>query len=474
MAYWLLPVFIIVYAVLGNPNSPEFVWWAFIAAVSCGFPLISAGYNPLSFVSIWAFLHAIYYPVAVLLNLMASHPGVYERYLWENTHLAMAAVSVGMTGFALGSSLVHAKDFVPKASNKNGCFESKILEVSPNKLAFLVFLIIPLAIFQWSTGTYYQYFASGPEGFSFKSAMTFGYIGYIEYVICAAVFLQFRRYFISRSRRDLIYSAIFFLLPILVYLLSGSRDRTFRVSIYAFILSIAGFQKRFPKKIIYIGISVLSVLFIMIAINTYRGTIYYKFGSPELSIKERISLLVEAIDNTKLELQENFDHSLRRWGRRFADYVVVGRIVSIFPSMFKYRYLEGMKYWPIYLLPNPIRPEVADFNPQDSAVLSESVMGSSRIGSSPSMIIGDLYSRFSWPGIFFGMALIGFLFRCLDKHLVSFGRDQTLFYGLLLIPILKAPQGSFFELFTIFSRNLVISLVLFLMLRWFLSKKIKF
>jgi hypothetical protein len=469
--YWALPACILLYSCFGNPNTPGFAWWALVASIACGLPLLTTGYAPLSFVTAWALLHFIYYPLAVLLNLMASDPGVYEGYLWDTTPLAMAALSAGMVGFAVGSWLAEVKMFGRSRSININEVERKVLAVSPKKLIILVCLTIPLALFQLWTNTYYQSLAAGAAGWSYDNAISYGYIGYLEYIVCAAVFLQLRRYLISKKRKGLVYTAIAVLLPIAIYLPSGSRDRAFRTTIYPLLLALIGFQKRFLRtRLLYVGCSIAAIAFLMLAVEAYRGTIAYDMGRPELSFTERVQILGDSLVQSMTMIRENVEDALRLWSRRLADYVVPGRIVSVFPTMYRYRYFEDIQYWPVYLLPNPIRPATPGFNPQDSAALSESVGVYVGGGSSPCMIIGDLYSRFSWPGIIVGMALLGYILRVLDQHFGRFNVQQSLLYGMLLIPILKAPQESLFGIFIILTRGLLISVGILQLLKLYLVK----
>jgi hypothetical protein len=335
-----------------------------------------------------------------------------------------------------------------------------------------VALVIPLAVVQLVTNTYFQILAAGTLGWSEDNAISLGYVGYLEYLSCAGIFLQIRRYLITRSRRDLIFTIIAVLLPILVYFPSGSRDRTLRVSIYPLIICLLGFQTRFSKKF-FLGLAgvIMAIMVFMAGIEAYRGTIAYNLGKADLSFTDRSEILVKAFKGTFNKLEENSDSALRLWARRFADYVMVGAIVSVFPANFKFRSFAHLEYWPVYLLPNPIRPATPDFDPRESAALSEKVKVGRYSGSSPAMVIGDLYSRFSWLGIFLGMMFIGLLLRWLDKLLSRFGLLETLIYGIFLIPLAKMPHDTLLALFLFLTRNMLIALVLAHIGRRFLVKK---
>jgi len=460
-----------VYALLGKPNTPGFIWWALLAALACGLPLAATRYDALSFISIWALIHALYFPFAVWLNLIASQPGVYEVYLWDATPAAMLVMTLGMAGLALGSKItdsiwpLNIKGMTQSAI----VAEKEIMAVSPKILLCLVSMVIPLALFDLATNNYYHALALGASEWSEESALAFGFMGYFEYVICAAILVQLRRYYISRSRRDLAFALIIALLPVLVYLPGGSRDKILRTSMYPLLVAMMGFPKHYQKKILLFGAGLfLGISFLLLAIETYRGTIYYEMRDSDLTLSERTEIIARSMTNTIIFLEEKTDVALQLYGRRFADYVMVGRITDAFPSELKYRGLKDLEYWPIFILPNPLRPSTT-FDARDSAALSESVKRGFHSGSSPAMVLGDLYSRFSWLGVFLGMTLVGFILRWLDKRLSRFGLFETLLYGVLLVPIVKMPHDSMLAFFLFLTRNMLIALLIVAILKKVLS-----
>lgn len=472
--YWLFPTAIMAYALVGEPNTPGFVWYALLAALACGIPLAATNYDPLSFVSIWALIHVLYFPCAVWLNLLTSRPGVWEIYLWEATPAAMLVMSLSMAGLAMGSKITDRlwpSNHKTLGSNQPKAVraEREILAVSPLRILFLVSLVIPLALFQLATGTYYQILAAGALGWSEENALSFGYLGYLGYVASAGVFLQLRRYYISRSRSDLLFAIIAVLLPVLVFLPCGSRDKMLRLSMYPLLVAMMAFQRRFSKKLVLSLAGVLlGILFSLLAVESYRGTIEYQLGKPELTMTERLEIMLNGARKSITLIRDNFDFTIQLYGRRFADYLIVGRITDVFPATYKYRGLEDLEYWPVYILPNPLRPS-ASFDARDSASLSEQVKTGRYRGSSPAMIIGDLYSRFSWPGVLIGMVLIGCILRGLDKRLAHFGLGETLIFGFILVPLAKMPHDSVLTFFLFLTRTMLITFIMVAIMKIFLK-----
>lgn len=465
--YWLFPTLIFVYALFGNPNTPDFEWWALLAAISCGLPLIAARYNPLSLICIWALIHVVYYPLALFLNLIPDSPGVYEYDLWAQSPSAMAVASVGMIGLTLGCVLIDSLRSGRWNRPRIEC-DNEITAVSSFRIMVLVLLIVPLVIFKILTGTYWQYLAAGVEGFSYENAITYGYVGYLEYIACAGIFIQIRRFLITRSKTDFILAFSAVLLPIILFLPSGSRDVMLRVSIYPLICSVLGLgQISLSKRMIAIIGMIVSLLVIMWTVEAYRGSIYHNKREPA-GLDDRLQMISTSMTEILTKLSNTKDVLLQMIARRLADYVVVGKIVDEF-SEHNLRGLENVHLWPVFVLPNFFRPEVPDFDAQDSPELSKRVgVRPSDVGSSPCMILGDLYSRFSWPGVLIGMAILGLVWRRLDIALEGFGLSESLFFGLIIIPVTKLTHDSIFSHFLFFSRAMIIIGAIFFVLRRFL------
>lgn len=473
--YWVVPAIIFVYAIFGNPNTPKFVWWALLSSVACALPLMATQYSPLSVVSIIAVLHVLFFPIAVVINLMASSSGVFEDELWRQTPAAMIACSVGMVGLAMGAFI--ASPPVSRRLRNIRSFslgEQEITAISSYKIFTLCMLIIPFVIFKLAIGTYYTGIAAGDVGFSDSNAMKYAWVYYIEYIVYASMFLQIRRYLINRSRQDLFLAIVSTLVPILVMLPSGSRASTFGGAIPALLLAIIGFQMRITwRQILFFSSVVILVFALMSIIELYKFAAS-AYGNPDM--KERITLMTTAYGERPDTNEDILDFNLKLLGRRLADYVAVGRIIDMFPNTFQYRYFEDIGYWSAYLLPSPIRPETSNFDPRDSAMLSFKVgfkggtLGGSSEGSTPAMILGDLYSRFSWSGVLAGMGLIGFLLRILDRWLAKFGVFETLLFGLLVYPLARMPQDSLFGYFLFLTRSLIVVLCIAVILKIWLTR----
>jgi hypothetical protein len=85
-------------------------------------------------------------------------------------------------------------------------------------------------------------------------------------------------------------------------------------------------------------------------------------------------------------------------------------------------------------------------------------------GSSPMMLIGELYDRFDWTGIFLGMLVIGFLLARLDRVLSHGDIRSTILWVLFLQGIVNIHTYSLLKIFTLATRQAAIFIVLAILL----------
>lgn len=466
--YWVFPLLLAIYALVGEPNTPGFMGAVLAASLGIGVALVAVRHDPLSLVAIVSLVHALFYPMPVFLNLLLDQNVLYDQSLWPPTPLAMWACAVGMVGFALGAL---GKDvfFRPMPSGRISA-DDEALDVPVWKNVFLCSLIVPLAIFRIQKEFYYHILAAGDKGVSMENAMIYGWTGYVEYVIYAAIFLQWRRFFITQSRRDLWAALFCALLPVVVMLPSGSRDAALVGPVVSVTVSALGYGRitKFRTVAVLIGTSLLA-LYLMAAMAAYRGRIAYDVR--DASVTQRLKFMKEEIGSSSSEKRSSKEF-LSLWAERFADYIAVGRIVDEFPGRYPFRGFKDAHYWFIYLLPRPFRPITPDFDPRDGAILCKNI-GFDNIGgggSQPAMILGDLFSRFGWAGIFLGMALGGFLLRAVDHWIITGGLFKTVLLALLLPTVRHLPFDTVFMWLLFFTRALAVNLCLAWGMTWFLKK----
>ena len=77
------------------------------------------------------------------------------------------------------------------------------------------------------------------------------------------------------------------------------------------------------------------------------------------------------------------------------------------------------------------------------------------------MIIGDLFSRWGWPGVLLGMAVIGFILRLVDvRILIRWDTFTVLFYLLFGRFVTTIVTTSVVNIFVMFTRDLLLMAII--------------
>ena len=465
--YWIFPVAILLYGLWGGGNTKGYVWWALTASIACGVPLIASAKRPGTLAVIVTLSHVVYFPLAVILNLLPSTPGVYEQPIWENTPEAMVLCAIGMIGFGAGIWGAKSVRFSPIRERDPASLQS----VKSPLLLALTAAILPYAVILFVNNSYFHTSASTNYGWSPEDTDHIAWTGYLEYVCYAGVFLLLLKWHESRKGRDLAFACAGVLLPLIVLLPSGSRDMALRgvVSTLA-VFTLAHIRVPWRRALLIVTAAGLCLWYLIIGTELYRNRIRYG-GERADSFSDRAALVGSALiaATPGLGSERTYDEQLQMLGRRFADYVVPAMMVDYFPAVENYRGFEGVSTWIPYLLPHQLRPAAFQADPRDGALLSTrvgfkggtlAIYNPTSDGSSPSMIIGDWYSRFGWLGVLLGMALCGWFLGVLDSWLLAGGVYRSICIGILVLPAIKLSHQSVFIWFIFFTRALLITLVL--------------
>lgn len=457
--YWLFPIAILLCALFGNPSNLSFILPIFVAAVASGIALWSVDYNLLSFVSLIAIMHAIFYPLGALLDLMLPIP-VIEPFLWNPTPYAMWASSLGMIGLAIGAKIISRK-FSRKGENKEVQSKSPIEKIPSWINIGLSSLVIPIVIFMISKQFYFHSGITGIGAFSFENAGKYAYMDYIVLLSYAGLFFQIRRYIKTKKRIDAILAIIAFLIPLIAFIPSGSRDRIFRVVLVALPV-FWHFEHRKKVKILMVLVFILMFIFLIVSVRFYRSEVFLS-GAETLS--EKAQTLVNQLSFSIIKDSGVMLESYRELALRFSDYVATGWFIANVPENAPFRYLDNLQNWPALLLPSFIRPELPFDVIQESGYLTLKASGYGWVnygeGSVPTMTLGDLYLRFGWLGIFFGMILIGVIARKYDSYFSKDTIHRTILFVLIWpVAATRLVDGSLTEVFIYFTRTFFISWVL--------------
>jgi hypothetical protein len=449
----IIPVLLLFSALFMDEGNAKILWSALAAAIACLVALAAVGYKLASFVSITAIYHLIIYPLAAWGNLLLAEPAV-RGDLWVDTYLAMQGCAVGILGMALGVLLANYSMGPQKVSAYGRGFKA------PTATGFnilLTLLIIPVALLLAKLGMYYHQAIVGniTEG----AGEWLNLIAIMQYIAYSGVFLQVYRYTRTHSRKDAYVAGGLCVMCILVFLPSGARYSSFAF-LPLLLLAFSVWEADYRKRIAFMASSILVILVFTVGIGTYRSM----KGIEQEELEDKYKLVFSSTLNPRAGGTDPLALIIGR----FSDYVAAGRIIAFTPEAIDFRGAESLEdLWQIYvpgflnILPNRI-------NLADAAEISDRywiTMHYKGGGSSPCMIIGDLFSRWGWPGIFLGMLAIGFALRQFDLRIFFQWNAFTIIYFVLMARlILSISGGSLVQLcVTLFRDSLVLALIAYVL-----------
>jgi hypothetical protein len=456
--YWLLVLAFVCYCVLGTPNTPEFLLPIGGALVAGGFAMAAAGYRWDSFVVIFVIAHVVAFPIGawIILSLATTSPWI-EPDIWATTPLGMWAMVVGMIGLALGTIIGRLRVVgSPKNEHPNS---AQLLTPRTFNLA-LTSLVVPVVMIYLSLGIYYHKDAVGIDQYDFGNASEFGFIGYLMMLSYVGTVLQLRRFMLTRLSADRWAAIAAIVIPFVAMLPSGSRATTFLGPTIAGIAFLAWESKARVRWVVLLG-GAVAFLFLVPIMETYRLAAQNEGG---LSFVGRVELAVEFARWNRDGAEDPVPDLARGMlGRRLSDHHSVGYIIDVVPSAFPFRGSAGMTQFPLYLVPTLLRPQTTLNYNYDADIMQDYGFRTDIGGSSPMMLIGELYDRFAWAGILIGMVVIGFALARLDRFIALGTVRSTILWVFFLQGIINIHTYSLLKIFTLATRQTAIFVVLALL-----------
>jgi hypothetical protein len=446
---WILPVLILFSQPFIKAGDYSILVPALAATIACTLAVASVGYSPTSFVSIVALTHLLFYPLAAWGNLMLPTP--FLRWdLWLTAKSAMWGCTVGILALGLGAFIGGRLARPPRASLPTS--RTLVLPTFRFNL-MLVLLIVPVVFIRLALGVYYH---SSITTYDFTNSMYLNLLEILLFVSHAGIFLQTFRYCRTRSRRDGYWAIAFLVMQMVIFMPSGSRGSAFGFTPLLF-LAYLSWESSTSKKLMAVLGTLVLVPALIYGIGHYRNV----RNVDSLSFNEKLDASVHA----PLAFYGGGGAETKALGlviARFSDYCATGRVIDYTPDWVPYRGDDQLdKLWQIFV-PGFLGIIPDRINLDDGAELCN-LYGITvyKGSSSPIMIIGDLFSRWGWPGVFLGMVIIGFILRQIDlRILFRWDTFTILFYVLFGRQIVTIVSTSLVNIFVLFARDLVIMALL--------------
>lgn len=332
--------------------------------------------------------YLFFYPVVAHMTVFYEAYAGKEEWLYFNPS-SIYACMVFIIPYAFSYKLFEAKN-----KNKERVLDSVNLSIFVVLLLFLLWFVA--LVLKYKLGLYYH--ISINKNYQMNLSAYQNIIDKLHVFGLAAIPLVFVKYYKTKKKNDLIMFVILLLTSILLYVPSGSRTMAIAHLPPIFIIIISFYEKQIFK----IGIFSAVIIFVLIA----------ALGTNRVAEKER---------NVKVK------DSLGVLVHRLGDFRNTGKVIHKIPNQYAFRGNEGIdKLWQIfipYILRQNIR-NIVDFN-EGTKLTQDLKISPGPWTSEPITLIGDLYSRFSWKGIFIGGLIIGLLTSIFDSLIFKLPKEMA-------------------------------------------------
>jgi hypothetical protein len=441
------------YTVFSNTSYPGIAWAATAAAFASMLTIAAVGYRPTSLVAIFGLMTMLSYPGAAFMNLLLEEPAV-RWDLWQEADLAMWGSVVGSLAMAAGAWLTKLK-----LVNSRPSIPTKVIDVSTSRgfnvtLASVLIVVVAAKV---GLGVYYH---SSVSEYDFESKGYLNLLNYLALISYCGIFLQLRRYLTTKSRVDAILALVLALAPVIAFLPSGSRQSALG-HVPLLLLAYMAWGRQAREKLVVLTAGTAVLLFLLVVIGIYRDIA----GASTSNLTGQTEIIAEVAQHAGADDAEAGAALIIG---RVSDFVATGRIISATPDLFPFRLFDGMEDWWQIAIPGFLRPRNGELNFVEGAVTTYMYgVSPGAWSSTPVMAVGDLFSRFGWIGVLFGMGLLGFALRKIDSRFITGkGIYGVLFFALFAGLTWQLYTASLLIVFVALTRDLLIVYLLSRGLGW--------
>lgn len=466
--YWAYVFISILCLLLGFEKAGSHLIYFIMAFLSVGLVFWSTNYKWSAFASIVAATHLLAYVVGlqVALALKSKANGI-EANLWQYVNLSLLAITVAMVGLAAGVSICNYL-----LSHLNTCKQrAQVRQFTPIWLNSLLAGCVIIGTFlNYKIGAYFHSGVCGsvPE---IQNSYKYGIIGYLQYFSYAGVVLQLHRYLITNKNIDLYIGAALTCLIYIAMVPSGSRSNSIVALAIVFIYYIAN-EPSSKRKNFFSGLIICLVLATIILGKYYRNNcdLTEKFinNSAQTKIIETRTKALNQVDTEDAKLNnlssneaDTFEILLSIIARRLSDGIGVGYLIGNIPNNFPFTGMKNLDEFPNFLIPTLLRANqnTSSFNYATENMLYRYKFREDIGGSSPIMLAGELYERFSWCGIFLGFVIFGIILNLFDSLIAKKTIFSQVLWALMAYGVIFSYTYSLLPLFILFTKQLFFFLV---------------
>lgn len=450
---WFVPVLMMLYAAFSDTPYPAIAWAVAVAAIAVMITIASVRYEPSSLVSVFSLMTLLSYSGAAFANLLLEEPAVRED-LWEEAHLAMWGCTVGALGMAVGA-------WLGGSGRVNGPLLPEPTHATSWQLNVAIASILMFVVAaKVQLGVYYH---SSVQDYGFESKGYLNVLNHLTVISYCGILLQLRRYIVTKSIVDGGLAAVLAVAPVIAFLPSGNRESAIG-HLPLVLLAYMVWEQRVKLKVGVFISGFLFLIFVVALVGIYRDIA----GAGVSDLRRQTEIIAEIAQSPAVDDARPGALVVGR----LSDFVATGRIINTTPNVHPFRVFDGMSDWWQIAIPGFLRPDSDPLNFNEGAVLTYELGVSPGYWlSTPVMTVGDLYSRFGWVGVVFGMGLLGFILRKVEFTLIA-GKEM---YGVIVFALFvgltwRIYTSSLLIIFVTLTRDLLLVYVLSRILGWIAAR----
>ncbi len=417
--------------------------------------------NGVSFANFFFLGSFIFFPAAVILLLTLPDPVLsIEQEYWDAVPRVLQLYVFSLIAFWVG--YLH---FAKRASSRS--FEQYTNFPLPTfRVNFLLVSSVAIYVFVGiKSGTYFHIATSGEFNSGFVES--FGFFQYFVFLGNVGVAFQLIRAIRYKTRKEMWGFVILLSLMLAFLFPSGSRRPV--VFLVALVMYFFMWSQQSVLVRVRLGLISLVAIFLMLPLmETFRLVAGSTGG-----LFEKLSALLNIIATLNFGENDQYSGLLLATivaARRISDFCSVAHIMSFYDTS-AYRSIADIAEGLLYALPNGLRPPISLSMIYDAELMRDIGFRMHSPGSAPMMFLGDAYSFGGYVSVAAIFFIFGILFGLADRFICRPSQLSLFVFIFLLDQALSLPAYSVVKVYIFFSRQILIAILIYLIIRLFIKEK---
>ena len=460
----------IIYSLMFKANTTIYFYPLIVAFPLTWLAWISTGHLLASFSRITVLFFFLFYPFSAFLNSLLPVNSLIFHQIDYFGIIGLWAYCLGIFGMICGFIFIRKIKSRLPAPESFESIENRIL--MGHKVIWVIFFIGFASILLSFLGSYYGGYYHH-DYTNFESAKNWFFVGYFGFVYFAMTAILGRIYLQSKKKLPLVLFVLLIISLLIVQIPSARRAPILMplsyISVYLFsvyeshrVNKTSKYRtQRTIRKLFYAIIISLFMMIIISVIPTLQGGAH----SDDISgaLLESTTDQINNLFSLNFKKMNCLTGVFGQVAYRVQEFGWAGKAINVFSSG-KLAWFAGWDQAIEFVLPSFLR--VTPYWELEGVQAAEYLHSDIYQGLPPLTTIGDLYRRFSWPGIFFGMFFLAILLSNLDYYfqktvgLSSHIHFLMFWFALGSVPVTLGVQEIFVRSFRPFVITAILAFIL--------------